>query len=523
MTTMTVVNNAGGEGSFAVSNETRLRRFLVLGCEGGTYYQGEKELTLENAAAVAGLIESGQGGKVVQLAQECSVQGKAAKQKPALFVLAMAARLGDVETRRAAYAALGSMCRIPTQLFTFIGFVKALGEGTGWGRLQRRAIGEWYNGRDASNLAYAMTKYQSREGWSHRDVLRLAHVKPASPAHDLVFRSATRGLGEVAPPEEDEAAAGAHALLLAIEEAKTCTEPRLIELIAQHRLAREHLPTSALGSIAIWQALLPQMGLTALLRNLAKMTSIGMLKPLADETATVVARLTDAEQLRSARVHPFNVLVALRTYQSGRGARGNLSWTPVPEIVAALDQAFELAFDAVVPTGKRHVIAMDVSGSMGWGDMNGTPGITPRVGAAAMALVAMRTEPRTVPLAFTDGIVPLAIDARMSLDEVVGATSRLPFGGTDCAQPMLYALKHGIEADVFVVYTDCETWAGSVTPVEALKRYRTATGIDAKLVVVGMTSNGFSLADPNDAGMLDVVGFDSSAPSVMADFIRGEL
>jgi 60 kDa SS-A/Ro ribonucleoprotein len=43
---------------------------------------------------------------------------------------------------------------------------------------------------------------------------------------------------------------------------------------------------------------------------------------------------------------------------------------------------------------------------------------------------------------------------------------------------------------------------------------------DAKAVVVGMTSNGFSLADPNDGGMLDVIGFDTTVPAVIADFVR---
>ena len=41
-----------------------------------------------------------------------------------------------------------------------------------------------------------------------------------------------------------------------------------------------------------------------------------------------------------------------------------------------------------------------------------------------------------------------------------------------------------------------------------------------KAVVVGVTSNGFTLADPNDPGMLDVVGFDTSVPAVIADFVR---
>jgi 60 kDa SS-A/Ro ribonucleoprotein len=74
-----------------------------------------------------------------------------------------------------------------------------------------------------------------------------------------------------------------------------------------------------------------------------------------------------------------------------------------------------------------------------------------------------------------------------------------------------------------VIYTDSETWAGDVHPARALAEYRRASGIDARLVVVGMVSNGFSIADPNDAGMLDVVGFDSATPQLVSEFARGAI
>jgi 60 kDa SS-A/Ro ribonucleoprotein len=45
-------------------------------------------------------------------------------------------------------------------------------------------------------------------------------------------------------------------------------------------------------------------------------------------------------------------------------------------------------------------------------------------------------------------------------------------------------------------------------------------GIAAKLVVVAMSSDGFSIADPDDAGVLDVVGFDTATPRVISDFIE---
>jgi 60 kDa SS-A/Ro ribonucleoprotein len=86
---------------------------------------------------------------------------------------------------------------------------------------------------------------------------------------------------------------------------------------------------------------------------------------------------------------------------------------------------------------------------------------------------------------------------------------------------MLYAIEREREVDVFVIYTDSETWAGDVHPVQALRQYRERSGIAARLVVVGMVSNGFSIADPNDSGMLDVVGFDTATPAVIADFATG--
>ena len=138
-------------------------------------------------------------------------------------------------------------------------------------------------------------------------------------------------------------------------------------------------------------------------------------------------------------------------------------------------------------------------------------------------MLLLKTEPQCHPLAFTNRLIPLGINGKMSMDEVLLATHNLPFGATDCAQPMLWATEHKVAADVFVVLTDCETWAGPVSPAEALRRYRAATGIAARLVVVAMTSGGFTLADPADAGMLDVVGFDAGAPEVMRQFALGQI
>ena len=75
-----------------------------------------------------------------------------------------------------------------------------------------------------------------------------------------------------------------------------------------------------------------------------------------------------------------------------------------------------------------------------------------------------------------------------------------------------------------MIYTGSETCAGNTHPAQVLAdSRRRASGIDARLVVVGLASNGFSIADDKDSGMLDVVGFDTATPQLISDFARGTL
>jgi len=270
------------------------------------------------------------------------------------------------------------------------------------------------------------------------------------------------------------------------------------------------------------EALLQDMPMEAMVRNLATMTRVGLLAPGSHAAKVVCARLTDAERIRKARLHPVKLLAALITYQNGRGARSKgEGWNPVTGIVDALDSAFYLAFGNVEPSNKRLVLGLDVSGSMFGGTVSGVPGLTPGVATAALALVNAATERDYELMAFSNKLVPLNISPRQRLDDVVKTMNQIPFGGTDCALPMLWAMEHKVKADAFVILTDSETWFGKIHPAQALRQYRERMGIDAKLVVCGMVANKFTIADPNDAGMLDVVGFDTATPQILADFAAG--
>ena len=86
------------------------------------------------------------------------------------------------------------------------------------------------------------------------------------------------------------------------------------------------------------------MPMTAMIRNLGKMTNVGVLAPLSDGMTKVCEMLRNEKSLKDARVHPFSILLALKQYQAGQGDKGKLTWTPNQAIVTALDEAFYLAF-----------------------------------------------------------------------------------------------------------------------------------------------------------------------------------
>lgn len=519
-----VQNNAGGY-VYQISVWEQMQRFLILGTAEGSYYCSEQKMTRENAEAVERCLAE-DWRRAIDLIVAVSDSGRAPKNDPAIFALALAASGGSQDRRHYALVALPKVCRIPTHLFHFVEYCKGL---RGWGRGLRKAVGRWYNEQKVDDLAYQVTKYQQRDGWGNADLLRKAHPKAISGRHDMVYRWCVDGMEGVDKKLEEinqgrtESLTRIEAIpqiLDAFEKAQKEQNPKVLaSLIGQYGLTREMLATEALTHKQVWEALLVKMPMTAMLRNLGNMTKLGLLEPMSQAASEVARRLRDVNRLKKARVHPLVILTALKVYQQGRGVRGSGEWRPVSQVVDALDDAFYLAFQAVEPTGKRMLLALDVSGSMD-ALIAGSP-LSCRVAAAALALVTARTEPIYEIMAFSNRFMSLEISPRERLDDVVRKVTGLSFEETDCALPMLYAIEKGRQIDAFLVLTDNETWAGSIHPSQALRMYRQKTGIPAKLVVAGMTSTGFSIADPSDPGMLDVVGMDTAVPAMIGDFIKG--
>lgn len=518
--------NAAGGYTFKVIDYDRLLRFLTLGTASGTYYTGAADLTRQNAEMLVRMVEQNEDNHrvFVDMVVGVSQGGRAPKNDYALFALAIAGSHGSAVGKQYALSHLADVARTGSHLLQFASYIEQF---RGWGRGLRRAVGDWYTSKNADSVAYQTVKYRNRHGWAHRDLLRLAHPVTADPALRSTFGWIAQNATDEHTPKLIEGFIKAH-------ESGLKTKSHTLDLIREYPLSWEMLPDSELNRPEVWAALLDndRVPLGALVRQLPRLTRIGLIKPMSAMTKNISDRITDMDALRKARIHPMNLLVAHRTYSAGASFRGDTTWQPATRIVDALDDAYYKAYGNVEPANKRTMIGLDVSSSMSWATINNMS-LTPREASAAMALVTLATEPETMTLGFTGGggggvwgwgrdpVTQIPLSARQRLDDAIDLVSDLPFGPTDCAAPVEYARKNKIDVDTFIIYTDNETWAGTAHPHQSLEAYRQETGINAKMIVVGMTATDASIANPDDPGMLDVAGFDTAAPNLITEFSKG--
>jgi 60 kDa SS-A/Ro ribonucleoprotein len=382
-----VPNSAGGY-AFQVGGDARLHRFLTLGTDGGTYYASERAITKQNAGVVLTAARDDATALTAAIVR-VSRAGRAPRNNPALFALAAAASLGDETGRKAALDALPLVARTGTHLFLFAGYVQQF---RGWGRGLRKAVGSWYTSKGVSDLAYQVLKYRQRDGWTHRDMLRLAH-----PAGE----GSQRALFDWICGREADLSELPLVQAFVTAQAATVASSWTGLITDNPSLSWEMLPDAALAEPDVWRTLLANgMPQTALMRQLPRLTRLGVIGPREHAVTRAVAeQLSSPERLVKARVHPVNVLVALRTYASGHGVRGTDTWQPVAAITDALDAAFYAAFGAVEPAGQRTMLALDVSGSM-TSPVSGLP-LSCREASAALALVTAATEPHALITGFT--------------------------------------------------------------------------------------------------------------------------
>lgn len=301
------------------------------------------------------------------------------------------------------------------------------------------------------------------------------------------------------------------------------------------QIVREHIPTGFLHLKEVWQALLDDMPTTALIRNVNKMSVVGLFDD-QENVNKVISRVQDPCKLKAAKIHPMQLLVAKTVYEKGRGDVGggnyrDMTWRVNDDIVQAFGDAFYQSFKgaAECKTGKKFMICLNVSTSMTQKGCSGCRSLTPVGAACAMALYTWNIEDDVEIVAFGGGdeLVDLkraeGFHRGMQLEEALERIEQLDLGDTNCALPMSHAREKFLEIDVFVVFTDSRPTFLTTNARDALRTYNKEMDRCAKFIVCGMNSSGHTVAHPDDPNMLDIVGFDLHVPQLICQFVQGDI
>lgn len=509
-----MIQGRSGGYMFEAGTWAMVRRCLITGTASGSYYADKHELTDDFVNTLKQAIEEDPKRAAEEIVY--ASDGRSVNNSAPLLALVLLSMGSKPEAKKAFLEIFPQVVRTASHFYEWLSYTKAM---RGFGKIVRKAGTEWLSRGDVKGLAYQLLKYQQRHGFSNRDVLRLFHVHPPTADHQALFNWIVKGwetLPEQPPSEALKQIWWYEWLKRNPEQTHTA--------IKEGRLTHEMAAPVAVMDKEAWQLLFEGMPIGATLRNLGSLTEIGVLR--ADAVANldrIEAMLNDRDHLRKGRIHPIDVLKALKTYESGgRLGRSKKTWEPVDRIVDILNQAVELSFEVQEPTGKTFMHAVDVSGSMSYYQVSSVNLSCSEI-AAAMALTTAKAEKNYMIRGFADEFRDLKITAKDSFRSALEKVSDQTFGATDASVTYDWMMKNRFKADVVCFWTDSESWAGRKHPSQALAVYRKRVNPDVKAIYVTLTPYNITLVDSDDPNSWDLGGFDPSMPKLIQMIANGEL
>ena len=491
-----------------------LRRCLLIGTAQSTYYANKRELTDDFVDTLKKAIAS----DPQRVAQEIvyASDGRSINNSAPILALVLLSMDSTSTAKQAFSPIFPQVVRTGSHFYEWLSYTKSM---RGFGKVMKEVGKAWLSREDVKGLAYQLLKYQQRHGFSHRDALRLFHVKPVTEDHDRLYNWVVNGWSELPEAIPSEATKQ----IWWYEWLKRHPE-QTHRAIAEGRLTHEMAAPVGKMDRQAWQLLFETMPIGAMLRNLGSLTQLQVLRADSVENLNrLEAVLNNKQYLRKGRIHPLDILKALKTYNSGgKLGRSKKTWNPVPRVADILEKALELAFEVVEPTNKVFLHAVDISGSMSYNTVDSV-GLSCCEIATAMALVTAKAEKNYVIRGFSTQFIDLKISRRDSFSSALKKAKDKNFGGTDASVAYDWAIKNNFKADIICFWTDNESWAGRKHPSQALKEYRRQVNPDAKAVYVTLAPYNITLVDPQDKNSWDLAGFDPGTPRLIQMLANGEV
>lgn len=499
---------SGGGFAFRITPIEQVYRFLFLGSSDS--YLSDRESILRIYPVIRYLSKE-QPKQLTDLIME--VKDRVPRKDALLFTAVVYLIEEDnAEARRIFLDRV--LTEICTNSYTFLTLIKNwLAFGKRFGRVWKRGIHKWYTEtRTLNQLIEDAAGFAQRSGLSHRNVLRLSRPKCTDSIRNSVIHYLVKNtLTENAP----------EALVSLLAVPKVNDDNEVVRMINRSdiKVRLENLSDQQKTKTVMSELLLKSLRNESLIRNLRTLTSLNIFDN--DELRNFTIEL-----IKSAKVHPIKLINALYVYSGAETGRSSKEITPNPRIVTALNDALELRFKETNSTNKKFLVGLDISSSMTWDKISGYV-LNPLQISAALAYQYYKTEPNTDFVTFSERLKELD---PMSFQEGCLSFAKTlcnrSFGYTDLGKMIEHAItqykERGKTYDAFIMFTDNEVNHGRHC-FELLDEYRKMIGNeDVKFIINAMTAGEFTVGDPNDNRTLNLSGFDSAYPSIIADFVENK-
>jgi len=349
------------------------------------------------------------------------------------------------------------------------------------GRSIKTCIGDWMNEHVDE---YRAIKYgaEGHEGFSLRDMLRIYH--PGGAGTNPVFNWIMSG----SPDREGKTVDLTAVERITAYEALKCaaTDVEKAKLIEKGGLPHEVATSFAGNSKVVWNAIVPQLPVFALLRNLATLERHGV---LADHRKWICDKLTDGGTIRKSKILPFRFA-------------GAINYVKDAQVKDALRGALDLSFDSVPDIEGRTVVFVDISGSMGdgcWGQqLHGDktpPGGYLRIASIFGVCMMRKAKLDGRMMLFDTRVDEFPVSMR---DSILTQAERVATrGGTDTGCTIKWMIDNNEKADNIILITDEQQNAGRPF-VDRLDEYRQKVNRKAKAFIIDVAPYMTALVPPTD-------------------------
>lgn len=484
----TTTCNDAGAAAYELSPKATLARLAATGCLSGTYY-ASAEIQLNRVLDLACQVDA---DFIAQTALYARRKGFM-KDMPALLCAVLATR--DLDRLAEIFPQVIDNGRM---LRNFVQIIRSGVTGRkSLGSAPKRLIRQWLERASARQLFQAAIGNNP----SLADIVKMVHPKPVTADHEAFFAWL---IGKPWDP------AALPETLRDFEAWKVSREGPVPEVPFQMLTALDlgRPEWSAIAANAAWHT--TRMNLNTFARH-GVLDDPAMVKLLA-------ARLADPDQIRRAKVFPYQLLVAFLNADKG-----------VPtELREALQDAMETATGNVPALTGDIVLCPDVSGSMSTPVTGFRPGANSKVRsidvAALITAALVRKNPAARVLPFEVDVVELRLNPRDSVMTNAARLAAVGGGGTNCSAPLALLNREQSTQDGVIFISDNESWAdpkasrGTALMAEWEKlRQRNPK---ARLVCIDLVPNTTTQAIERQ-DILNIGGFSDAVFDLIADFAAG--